>query len=54
MGANVSIADLKKEEELKDYIAQIDGMDVKLFLGTNDVPLDGIDLIVKSPGIPLI
>src|SRR5690606_25131687 len=23
------------------------------FLGTNDVPLDDIDLIVKSPGIPL-
>ncbi len=53
LGANVSIADLKKEEELKDYIAQIAGMDVNLFLGTNDVPLDGIDLIVKSPGIPL-
>lgn len=53
LGAKISIADLKREEELKDYISQIDGLEVNLFLGTNDVPLEGIDLIVKSPGIPL-
>lgn len=53
LGANVTIADLKREEELKDYISQIGELEVNLFLGTNDVPLDDIDLIVKSPGIPL-
>jgi len=53
LGAKISITDLKKEEELKDYINQLDGMDVNLILGTNSVPLDGVDLIVKSPGIPL-
>ncbi len=53
LGAKVCIADLKTEEELKDYIDQIADMNLNMFLGTNDVPLDGIDLIVKSPGIPL-
>ena len=53
LGAKISITDLKKEEELKDYINQLDGMVVNLILGTNSVPLDGVDLIVKSPGIPL-
>jgi len=53
LGANVFIADLKTREELKDYIDEIDDLDLQLYLGTNNVPLDNIDLIVKSPGIPL-
>lgn len=53
LGANVSISDLKSEEELKDYVSQVKDMNIKLYLGTNDVPLDNVDLIVKSPGIPL-
>lgn len=53
LGANVSVSDSKTEDELKDFIYQIENMDIKLYLGTNDVSLDDIDLIVKSPGIPL-
>lgn len=51
--ANIVISDLKREEELKDFLNEIGDYPVKLYLGTNSVPLDDIDLIVKSPGIPL-
>ncbi|MCF6466507.1 UDP-N-acetylmuramoyl-L-alanine--D-glutamate ligase [Clostridium sp. Cult2] len=52
LGAKVSISDLKDEKDLIDNLSQIEHLDIDLFLGTNDVPLKGIDLIVKSPGIP--
>jgi len=53
LGAKVTISDINPEEELKDRIDEIKDMNLNLYLGTNDVPLDDIDLIVKSPGIPL-
>lgn len=53
LGANIVISDLKDEKELEGFLKDIDSYSVKLFLGTNDISLDGIDLIVKSPGIPL-
>ncbi|NLW22096.1 MAG: UDP-N-acetylmuramoyl-L-alanine--D-glutamate ligase [Tissierellia bacterium] len=53
LGANIIISDLKKEEELIDYVSEIRDLNVRFFLGTNDVPLEYIDLIIKSPGIPL-
>ena len=53
LGARISISDIKEENELKEYISQIDDINVRLYLGTNNVPLDNIDLIIKSPGIPL-
>lgn len=51
--ANIYISDSKGEEDLKDFLKEICEYPVKLFLGTNDVPLNDIDLIIKSPGIPL-
>ena len=51
--ANISISDIKKERDLKEYLSQIEDIDVELFLGTNNVPLENVDLIIKSPGIPL-
>lgn len=53
LGASVVVSDLKTENELKDYLCEIEDMNLETFFGTNNVPLDGIDLIVKSPGIPL-
>lgn len=53
LGANIIISDLKKEEELIDYVSEIRDLNVRFFLGTNDVPLEYVDLIIKSPGIPL-
>lgn len=53
LGANVIISDSKQKEELKDYIEQLENINVEYLLGTNDVDLSEIDLVVKSPGIPL-
>lgn len=53
LGANIAISDLKDRNQLNEFISQIENIDLKLYLGTNDVPLDNIDLIIKSPGIPL-
>lgn len=53
LGAKISISDLKDVNDLKENLSQINHLDIDLFLGTNNVPLDNIDLIVKSPGIPL-
>ena len=53
LGANICISDTKKEEDLKEYLDEIKDINVKLYLGTNDISLENIDLIIKSPGIPL-
>lgn len=53
LGANISISDLKTEENLKEFLSQIENININKFLGTNSPPLDNIDLIIKSPGIPL-
>ena len=52
LGADIIISDLKKKEELEEFLEDISPYPVKLFLGTNDIPLNNVDLIVKSPGIP--
>ncbi len=53
LGANIIITDMKKEDELSQYIDDLNGINIKYILGCNDVNLDNICLIVKSPGIPL-
>ncbi|NLX60981.1 MAG: UDP-N-acetylmuramoyl-L-alanine--D-glutamate ligase [Tissierellia bacterium] len=53
LGAKVVISDLKTEEELRSFLTEIRDMNLETYFGTNNVPLDNIDLIVKSPGIPL-
>jgi UDP-N-acetylmuramoylalanine--D-glutamate ligase len=53
LGAKITISDLKDEKELEENISEIKNLNIELYLGTNDVPLNNIDLIIKSPGIPL-
>ena len=53
IGANIYISDTKEKEDLKEYLDEIKDINTKLYLGTNEVPLEDIDLIVKSPGIPI-
>lgn len=53
LGSNIYILDRKKEEELRSFLYEIRDIDVELHLGTNDFTLENIDLIVKSPGVPL-
>jgi UDP-N-acetylmuramoylalanine--D-glutamate ligase len=51
-GARVTVTDTKREEELKDYLSQLN-MPPKLSLGAHQIEefLDA-DLIVLSPGVP--
>ncbi|WP_425446985.1 UDP-N-acetylmuramoyl-L-alanine--D-glutamate ligase [Dethiothermospora halolimnae] len=53
LNANVTISDMKTEEQLEEYVNELKGLEIIYVLGNNDVNLDNIDLIVKSPGIPL-
>lgn len=52
LGARISINDIKTEEELKDVLDLIGDISLEKFLGEKDIDLSGIDVIVKSPGIP--
>ena len=53
IGANIYILDIKKSEELEEYLEEIKDINLNLYLGTNKISLENIDLIIKSPGIPL-
>lgn len=53
LGAQIVVSDSKTKEELKDFFDEIKDIYVEKYLNTNDIPLEDIDLIVKSPGIPL-
>lgn len=50
--AQIVISDSKTKEELQDFFDKTKDIYFEKHLNTNDVPLDDIDLIVKSPGIP--
>ncbi|HYA26943.1 MAG TPA: Mur ligase family protein, partial [Thermodesulfovibrionales bacterium] len=50
-GVEVIIADIKPEQELKEYIGRL-SPSVKLCLGGYPLSLNGADLIVISPGVP--
>lgn len=53
LGANIIVTDMKKEEELEEQLAELKDINIKYVLGSNDICLDNIYLIVKSPGIPV-
>ncbi|PKL17238.1 MAG: hypothetical protein CVV49_12115 [Spirochaetae bacterium HGW-Spirochaetae-5] len=52
-GADVTVSDMKSEEELKDLIAKLD-KSVKVIAGHQrpEILDAGFDLIVLSPGVP--
>lgn len=52
LGAIIWLTDSKKEEDLKDILADLDGIPIKKYFGQDDMDLSDIDLIVKSPGVP--
>ncbi len=53
LGADVTVTDIKKEDELKDFIPKL-RPSVRLVLGTHheDIFLSS-DMLVISPGVPL-
>lgn len=52
LGADIAVTDMKKEEELGEALKEIENIEVEKILGSNDVDLDSIDMILKSPGMP--
>jgi len=53
LGSKITVTDMKSENELAEQLLELKEINIDYVLGSNDVDLDKIDLIVKSPGIPL-
>nr|WP_300002291.1 UDP-N-acetylmuramoyl-L-alanine--D-glutamate ligase [Tissierella sp.] len=53
LGAHISISDSKTENELGEILDRVSDIALEKFLGKEELNLSRIDLIVKSPGIPL-
>ncbi|TJX13334.1 UDP-N-acetylmuramoyl-L-alanine--D-glutamate ligase [Tissierella creatinini] len=51
-GGHIVIHDSKAEEKLKDILEEVKNIPMTKYLAKDDIDLKGIDLIVKSPGIP--
>ncbi len=52
LGADIVLSDKKTEEDLKDVLDKINYISMEKHLNTDEFDLQGIDLIIKSPGIP--
>ncbi len=52
LGAKILINDIKTEEELKDMLEAVKDISLENHLGKQTLDLEGVELIVKSPGIP--
>ena len=52
LGAKITITDTKTEEQLFDVLNQLKDIPMERYLGVDDMDLSGIDLVIKSPGIP--
>lgn len=52
LGARVVLYDRKSESELADALATARALGVEARPGSNTIDLDGVDLLVPSPGVP--
>ena len=53
-GAQITVSDMKTAEQLRDSLAQIEGLPVKLSLGKNRIAdTMEVDIVYVSPGVPL-
>lgn len=52
LGAQIWLTDTKTEEELKEILSSLEDLPIIKVLGSNNVDLNKIDLIIKSPGVP--
>jgi UDP-N-acetylmuramoylalanine--D-glutamate ligase len=52
-GASVQVTDVRSEEELKQEMETLAALPIRYFLGGEDPDwLEGVDIIVPSPGVP--
>lgn len=52
LGAKIVISDTKNASDLKKFLVEIESIPMEKHLGTDDMDLSRIDLVIKSPGIP--
>ncbi|MFA7412669.1 MAG: UDP-N-acetylmuramoyl-L-alanine--D-glutamate ligase, partial [Tissierellaceae bacterium] len=52
LGAHIVVSDKKTEEELVSFFQDIGEIYLEKHLATDNIDLEEVDLIVKSPGIP--
>ncbi len=53
MGADVLVTDLKKEEELKESLEKLEGLDISFVLGEHrEEDFINADLIIRNPDVP--
>ena len=52
LGARLIVSDSKSELQLKRFFDEIGDIPLEKYLETDKLPLENIDLIIKSPGIP--
>lgn len=51
LGGKILISDSKSEEELKDILSELDGIEYEGYFSGAKLDLDKVEIIVKSPGI---
>lgn len=52
LGAKIFIFDNKKAEDLEAILEEVRNIPMDMFLGQEEMDLRGIDLVIKSPGVP--
>lgn len=52
-GALLTVNDIKGEEELKEVLSELEGLGIEYILGSHPQNIDGYELVVVSPGVPL-
>lgn len=52
LGSNIIVSDSKDKKALEGCLKEIEDIPVELHLNSLDMDLEGIDIIIKSPGIP--
>ena len=51
-GAEVTLTDVKPAQALAKHLGVLEGLTVRLLLGTNEADLSGCDILCISPGVP--
>ncbi|MFC1538093.1 UDP-N-acetylmuramoyl-L-alanine--D-glutamate ligase [Candidatus Latescibacterota bacterium] len=53
-GANVTVTDLKTENELSGSISKLDGLGIRFVLGRHEISdFKGADMVIASPAVPI-
>ncbi|KDR95020.1 UDP-N-acetylmuramoylalanine--D-glutamate ligase [Peptoclostridium litorale DSM 5388] len=51
-GAKITVNDIKSKEQVEDILEELAELDVEYILGSHPDKIEGIELVVMSPGVP--